>query len=129
MMEYREIIIKEYFNAWISKDDSVLETVFAVNAKYIECYGPAYDGLVQIQRWFKHWHEHGSVLSWTINKFVHDGEDCICDWYFECEYNGKGDGFNGVSWIKFNDENEIIELREYQSKVPNYFPYSDKDRL
>lgn len=30
------------------------------------------------------------------------------------------------SWIKFNDENKIIEIREYQSKVPNYFPYNKK---
>lgn len=28
------------------------------------------------------------------------------------------------SWIKFNDQDKIIELREYQSKVPNYFPYN-----
>lgn len=126
MMEYRETIIKEYFNAWINKDDSVLEKAFAVDAKYIECYGPSYDGLVQIQKWFKNWFEHGNVLIWNINKFVHDGEDCVCDWYFECEYDGKTDGFNGVSWIKFNNQNKIIELREYQSKVPNYFPYNTK---
>lgn len=60
-MEYREKIIKEYFDSWINKNNSVLETVFAANVKYIECYGPAYDGLVQIQKWFKDWHKHGSV--------------------------------------------------------------------
>lgn len=125
-MGYREIIIKEYFDSWINKDDSVLEKVFAINAKYIECYGPAYDGLIQIQKWFKDWQDRGSVLIWNINKFVHSGEDSVCDWYFECEYDGKIDGFNGVSWIKFNDENKIIEIREYQSKVPNYFPYNKK---
>lgn len=125
-MEYREIIIKEYFDSWIRKDDSVLEMVFAINAKYIESYGPAYDGLIQIQKWFKDWQEQGSVLIWNINKFVHSGEDCVCDWYFQCEYDGKVDGFNGVSWIKFNDENKIIEIREYQSKLPNYFPCNKK---
>lgn len=125
-MGYREIIIKEYFDSWINNDYSVLVKVFAMNAKYIECYGPAYNGLIQIQKWFKDWQEQGSVLIWNINKFVHSGENCVCDWYFECEYDGKIDGFNGVSWIKFDDENKIVEIREYQSKVPNYFPYNKK---
>ena len=124
-MENRETIITEYFNSWINRDSSVLDKVFVADARYIECYGPAYEGLVQIQRWFKDWHEHGGcALIWKIDKFVHSGEYSICDWYFECEYDGKIDGFNGVSWIKFNDENKIIELKEYQSKVPNYFPYN-----
>lgn len=124
-MENRETIITEYFNSWINRDSSVLDKVFVADARYIECYGPAYEGLVQIQRWFKDWHEHGGcALTWKIDKFVHSGEYSICDWYFECEYDGKIDGFNGVSWIKFNDENKIIELKEYQSKVPNYFPYN-----
>lgn len=122
-MEDREKIIKDYFNSWITKDDSILEKVFAENIKYIECYGPAYAGIVQVKKWFKDWQNHGKVIVWDINKFVHSEKYSICDWYFECEYDGKLDGFNGVSWIEFNNENKIVKLREYQSKVPNYFPY------
>lgn len=126
-MEHRETIIKEYFNSWISSNDSILCKVFDSNIKYIECYGPAYEGLAQIHQWFKDWHSHGArVIKWNIVEFVHYKENCICDWYFECEYDGKIDGFNGVSWVKFNDNNKIVELREYKSEVPNYFPYRTK---
>ena len=124
-MEYREKIIKKYFQCWINKDTSILEKVFDKNTNYVECYGPAYHGLNQIKRWFNDWQEHGRVLTWEINEFVHSGENSICDWYFKCKYDGKIDGFNGVSWIKFNNENKIVELREYESKVPNYFPYDN----
>lgn len=125
-MESREKIIKEYFNCWINKDTSILEKVFDQKIKYVECYGPAYEGLAQIKSWFNDWQEHGKVLTWEIKEFVHSKENSICNWYFKCEYDGKIDGFNGVSWIKFNNENKIVELREYQSKVPNYFPYDNK---
>lgn len=122
-MKAREIIIKDYFNSWITKDNSILEKVFAENIKYIECYGPAYNGLKQIKTWFKEWQKHGRVIVWNINEFVHNEKYSLCDWYFECEYDGEVGSFNGVSWIEFNDENKIVKLREYQSKVPNYFPY------
>lgn len=125
-MKDREKIIEEYFNCWINKDISILEKVFDKNVNYVECYGPTYSGLAQIKRWFNDWQEHGKVLTWKINEFVHNKENSICDWNFKCEYDCKIDGFNGVSWIKFNDENKIIEIREYQSKIPNYFPYDNK---
>lgn len=126
-MEHKETIIKDYFNSWINNDDSILSEIFDSNIKYIECYGPAYEGIAQIQQWFKDWHSNGGcVIKWSIGEFVHYKENCICDWYFECEYDSKIDGFNGVSWIKFNDNNKIVELREYKSEVPNYFPYSTK---
>ena len=125
-MESREKIIKEYFNCWINKDISILEKVFDKNVNYVECYGPTYAGLAQIKRWFNDWQEHGKVLTWEINEFVHNRENSICNWNFKCEYDCKIDVFNGVSWIKFNDENKIVEIREYQSKIPNYFPYDNK---
>lgn len=122
-MKLRELVIENYFKSWTTKDDSILEKTFATNVKYIECYGPAYNGLVQIQKWFENWQKHGKAITWDIKEFIHNEKYSICDWYFECEYDGTVDGFNGVSWIEFNDENKIIKLREYQSKVPNYYPY------
>lgn len=122
-MKKREEIIKEYFNSWVIRDESVLEEVFEENIIYMECYGPGYKGIGQVKKWFTEWHKHGRVVAWNISEFVHNEKYSICDWHFECEYDGKLDAFNGVSWIEFNVENKIIKLREYQSKVPNYFPY------
>ncbi|EHI98817.1 hypothetical protein CDLVIII_2155 [Clostridium sp. DL-VIII] len=125
-MKEREEVIKEYFNSWVIRDESVLEKVFEEDIMYIECYGPAYKGIGQVKKWVTEWYKHGRVIVWNINEFVHNERYSICDWYFECEYDGKLDGFNGVSWIEFSERNKIIKLREYQSKVPNYFPYDTK---
>ncbi len=117
-------IVKRYFNCWIKKDFSILEEVFNKEVYYSECYGPAYKGLDQVEKWFKDWNEKGTVLVWDIKEHVVYDNILVCQWYFECEYKGKVDGFNGVSWITFSEEDRIIELKEYQSKVPIYFPYN-----
>lgn len=48
----------------------------------------------------------------------------IVEWYFKCEYDGKTDEFDGVSLIKFNNANQIVEVKEFQSKIPHCYPYS-----
>jgi len=119
----RERIIAGYFNSWIAKDSAILEKTFSPNVTYIESWGPAYKNKSQILTWFKDWNRENTVLEWSIKTFYHSGNECICEWYFECECDGNVDGFNGVSVITFNDKNEIILLKEFQSKTPNVYPY------
>lgn len=59
----RENIIKEYFNCWLSKDNSLLNNIFDNDINYIECYDPEYNGLECVTRWFNDWHTKGNVLS------------------------------------------------------------------
>lgn len=120
----REDIIQKYFESWLQKDSSGLKEIFHPNAIYIESYGPAYRGINEILQWFNDWNKSGSVLRWDIKRFVHDGNNTVCEWCFECEYNGNADGFNGVSWITFEEQDKIIELKEFVSKTPNNYPYS-----
>lgn len=122
-MKVREKIVEGYFRSWLTKDISVLEKTFAINAVYIESWGPAYDNLIDIGKWFKDWNDHNNVLQWDIKQFLHQGNTCVCVWYFQCECGGNVDGFDGVSIIDFDDNNKIILLREFQSKTPNYYPY------
>lgn len=117
-------IVKRYFNCWIKNDSSVLEEVFDKEIFYSECYGPAYKSLDQVEKWFKDWNEKGTVLVWDIKEHVVYDNILVCQWYFKCEYKGTVDGFNGVSWITFSEEDKIMELKEYQSKVQIYFPYN-----
>jgi len=45
-----EDILKNYFCAWLNKDDSQLRQIFAEDILYSECYGPEYHGIEQILR-------------------------------------------------------------------------------
>lgn len=116
-------IVKRYFDAWITKDSSALPSVFADNIIYIECYGPQYRGLAQILRWFADWNQRGIVLRWELKNTLEHGNTLCVEWYFECEYDGVIDGFDGVSWIEFDEQGKIAALREFQSKSEHHFPY------
>lgn len=121
-MRYTETI-KKYFEAWITKDESVLPIIFSNKTIYTECYGPQYHGLSQIQRWFADWNLRGTVLQWEIKNVLESGNTLCVQWYFRCEYDGVTDGFDGVSWIEFDETGKIVNLREFQSKSEHDYPY------
>lgn len=123
-MKYLESI-KTYFEAWLSKNGTALSMIFADDVVYSECYGPEYRGLNQIQRWFSDWNLRGTVLQWDIRNAIESGSTLCVEWYFRCEYDGNVDGFNGVSWIEFDDCGKIKALREFQSKAEHCFPYGN----
>lgn len=121
----RQEIINTYFNAWIHKNRTSFNDIFADEIEYIECYGPMYHGLNQINRWFDDWNNHGKVISWDIKNFYQDGDMCVVEWYFECDFNHRMDRFDGVSLVLFNEENKIISIKEFQSKAEHYSIYTD----
>ncbi|MDD6769477.1 MAG: nuclear transport factor 2 family protein [Inconstantimicrobium porci] len=122
-MNLRESIIYHYFDAWIDNDSSILNDIFDDSIIYSECYGPEYHGVKQVKMWFSDWHAHGKVLRWDIKRFMHDGMSTIVEWYFECDYNKKIDGFDGVSIIEFTDDNRIKSVKEFESKKEHIYPY------
>lgn len=125
MMSDREEIIKKYFGAWINNNSLVLKDIFDRNIIYSECYGPEYHGINTIETWFEDWNKRGEVLIWDIKQFVHQGNISVVEWYFKCKYDGEIGEFDGVSLIEFNDDNYIVTLKEFQSKVPHYSPYEN----
>lgn len=120
---WQEKIIREYFAAWLEKKADVLESIFAENIVYSECYGPEYHGLWQIKQWFSDWNQRGSVWEWSIKRFLHQDNVTVVEWFFRCEYDGNTDGFDGVSIITFNEDRKILELKEFSSKAEHNFPY------
>lgn len=123
MLKHEEII-KRYFKCWINNDALILEDIFEPKAIYSECYGPEYQGIEIIKRWFEDWHKRGTVLAWDIKQFIHEANVTAVEWYFKCEYDGKIGEFDGVSLIKFSDSNQIVNVKEFQSKLPHYYPYN-----
>ncbi|WP_052429562.1 nuclear transport factor 2 family protein [Paenibacillus borealis] len=120
----REQIIRNYFRSWIDKDNTVLGKIFGPNIIYTECYGPEYHGLDTITKWFDDWNTRGTVLVWTIKQFIHQGSMTAVEWYFKCEYESETEAFDGVSLIEFNPDNLIVNVKEFQSKTPHYYPYT-----
>ncbi|NRY62486.1 nuclear transport factor 2 family protein [Clostridium beijerinckii] len=124
-MNIREQIIKKYFKSWLENNCSVLKDTFDLNVTYSECYGPEYHGIDTVTTWFKEWNKRGKVLVWDIKQFIHQGNITVVEWYFKCSYDGEIEEFDGVSLIEFNDNNYIVSLKEFQSKIPHYYPYSN----
>jgi len=122
-MNKREKIIDEVFTSWLKKDIEAFLKHFSQEVLYIESWGPAYNNKEQIKSWFTDWNKNSTVLEWNIKEFFHIGEVCLCEWYFKCESNGDIIDFDGVSVVKFDENDAIVYLKEYQSKVPNYYPY------
>lgn len=122
-MQKREKIIYHYFNLWLNGDEHPLVEIFHESCVYIESYGPVYNNLEQIYRWFRDWNKKGKVLIWEVKEFFHKDSSVICEWYFKYEYEGKTDEFDGVSIIYFDQEDKITYLKEFQSKLPNTYPY------
>ncbi|AVK50510.1 SnoaL-like polyketide cyclase [Clostridium sp. MF28] len=124
-MNIREQIIKKYFKSWLDNNCSVLKDIFDSNVSYSECYGPEYHGIDTVTTWFKEWNKRGKVLVWDIKQFIHQGNISVVEWYFKCRYDGEIEEFDGVSLIEFNGDNYIVSLKEFQSKIPHYYPYSN----
>jgi len=120
-MNYRENIIKQYFESWINKDISIIEKHFAENIKYVECYGPEYNGIHQIKQWFDDWNNGNKVLKWNIKRFIENKNTIVVEWFFECEYNQNISAFDGVSIIEFDKNNKITLVKEFEAKA-NQFP-------
>lgn len=119
----REDVIKNYFLSWIQKDQTAFADTFSKEIVYSECYGPEYRGITEVIKWFNDWQEHGSVLTWNIKSMIQEKDMLVAEWYFRCVYDGVEDGFDGVSLVRFDAENKIVSLKEFQSKAEHYYPY------
>lgn len=119
----KETVLRNYFRSWIDNDIETIKETFSENVFYSECYGPEYHGISQILKWFEDWNKIGRVLEWNIHRLIENNNTVIAVWYFKCEYNGKIDGFDGVTVADFDSNMRIVKLCEYQSKSEHYFPY------
>ena len=114
-------VIKKYFQSWLDNDVEIVKQTFSENALYSECYGPEYHGLSQIVTWFENWNNKGQVLEWTIKRIFEQNQTLIVEWYFRCNYDGKIDGFDGVTIADFDKDMKILKLCEFQSKAEHYY--------
>lgn len=117
--------IRNYFNSWLKKDFSELDSWFNQDVYYRECYGATYEGLNELKAYINSKSKEQTVLRWdiyqieqtTIGKFV-------VTWFFDAKEKQEY-CFDGVSLIAFSD-NKIKSIVEYSTKHETYRPYKDK---
>ena len=126
MYNDREEIIRQWFNMWLTKQDTGISKIFTPNAIYCESWGPKYVGSKRIKQWFDEWNTRGKVYMWDIKQYIHGENQTIAEWYFKCVLDdGTVQAFDGVSLVKWNDEGQIEFLKEYGCNTDNYDPYEN----
>lgn len=125
----REKIIRLWFDMWLLKRDMGITDIFSNEAIYTESWGPQYRGVYKIKKWFNEWNRRGSVIVWDIKQYFHKEDQTVVEWYFKNEMNdGKVEEFDGVSIIKWTDDNKICYLKEFGCNLNNYDPYENGTR-
>ena len=67
------------------------------------------------------------LQEWRILGWTHAGARTVVEWVFQCQDEKGETRFKGVSLIDWNTANQIIELKEYASTLPNVDPYPELD--
>lgn len=77
-------------------------------------------------KWFKEWQEKGKVVAWLIKNIYEVDKILVVEWNFECIWEEKKSNFDGVSIVEFDENNRIVNLREFESKATHYYPYIEE---
>ena len=120
-----EQTIRDYFNSWLKKDFSNLDSWFSQDVYYRECYGATYEGLDELKAYINSKSKEQTVLKWDIYNIEQtDTGKFVVTWYFDAvekeEYC-----FYGVSLIEFT-RNKIKKVVEYSTKHETFRPFKDK---
>ena len=127
--DQREKTVKRWFAMWLRKDDSGIGAVFEEDALYIESWGPQYEGLEKIGKWFREWNTRGRVLRWDIRRYFHSGAATVVEWDFKDEMaGGTVEEFEGMSLIEWSPGNKIACLKEFGCNKNRYDPYRNGER-
>lgn len=109
---------------WLKQQDLGMDKIFTENVVYTESWGPKYENLKTVKHWFNEWNNRGKVIAWDIKQFVHKGNQTVVEWYFKNEMNmGSVEEFDGISLIKWTEDNKIKFLKEFGCNLNNYNPY------
>ena len=125
-MEERERIIRLWFDMWLKQRDLGMDTIFSEDILYTESWGPQYRGRDKLKHWFDEWNTRGMVVRWDIRGFFHKDDMTVVEWYFKnVMNNGDIEEFEGMSLIKWTDDDKISFLKEFGCNINNYDPYEN----
>ena len=125
-MDKREETIRLWFTMWLQKSDLGILEIFSKDAVYVESWGPEYRGSEKIKLWFDEWNTRGTVLEWKIQQYFHKDQQTVVQWFFQNQMEGGAvEMFDGVSLIKWTQDNKISFLQEFGCNINHYDPYQD----
>lgn len=117
-----EELIKEYFQAWVTRDFPNVDHFFTHDIYYRECTGASYCGLDEINEWIKHMLKKQTVLEWNIDSIEKNySGSFIVTWFFHAKEE-KEYSFDGVSLINFVN-GKISHISEYAANHELYRPF------
>lgn len=122
---YKQNMIQEWSYSWFDLNWNDFEKIFDNNIYYSESWGPEYKGIEEIRAWVKRWHTHSKLLKWDIKQYIHFNDQTVVEWLFSCQDEKNIREFEGLSLIKWSDEQKIISLKEYASSLPKYDPINN----
>ena len=70
------------------------------------------------------WNSKANVLRWSIVESVEAESVVWVKWFFDFEYEGHRDCFDGVSIAEFAEDGKIKTMNEYQAKHEHHHPYN-----
>ena len=113
-----------YCRAWLHADRDGLLALLSPDIVVVECYGPEYRGLEEVEAWFDDWHAKGGrVLAWDVDEAGSFQEGVCLKWRFVCRWDGRESGFDGVSLMKFDEAGRISRVEEFSAKAEHIRPY------
>ena len=125
-MNKREEIVKLWFAMWLQKTDLGIQDIFSDDAVYVESWGPEYHGCAKIKHWFEEWNTRGSVLVWEIKQFFHQENQTVTEWFFKNTMaDGTVESFDGLTLIRWTQEDKICFLKEFGCNLNRYDPYEN----
>ena len=125
-MKERENAVARWFAMWLQKTDLGIEEIFSEDVLYVESWGPEYRGRRKVKQWFEEWNTRGSVLEWEIRQYFHKENQTVVEWYFRNRMDdGRAEEFEGMSLIRWTEENQICFLQEFGCNLQRYDPYRE----
>ncbi|MBY0545528.1 MAG: nuclear transport factor 2 family protein [Gammaproteobacteria bacterium] len=109
-------LVQQYINGWKQNDLPMIISCLAENCVVIESHGPTYNGISNIENWFKFWLKAKSkVTKWDILSFYFYEEEqtAFVEWDFACISNNVEYSLPGISIIKFIEQ-KISFIHEYR---------------
>lgn len=126
MIDKREKQVRLWFDMWLQGKDMGILNLFSEDVHYIESWGPQYRGAAKLKHWFEEWNTRGTVLQWDVKQYFHRENQTVVEWYFKCAMKGgETDGFDGLSLIRWTEDDRICFLQEFACNEHRYDPYQD----
>lgn len=117
----KEKIIKKYFSMWLTRNFESLDSYFAADIIYRECYGAMYVGIKEVHLWIQKMLLKQVVLRWDIKNIYQVNENLFfVEWYFVAKEKQLY-SFDGISMIKF-DRDKIQVIEEYEATHETFRP-------